>query len=322
MNAASDDERLWQEALSLFLKLRESPDDRLAKDAALRWQQQSPAHRAAWTEAEHVWRLSGKLPEVGAGNSALDTDRFAGRRMLSRRRVIAGLGVAAATGVVAIAGPDILRRVTAHYATSTAEIRRFDLSDGSVATLGPDSAMRFSISETVRQAELISGMAYFDIARGPAPFAASCGALAVTTASSAFDLSYDATLRSVGADQGQITISVPRGTRRVELILDAGEWLSFDERDRTTASGQRDAAYRAAWRHNVIVAERDPINAVVAKVARWHRGTIMIAPGFGERRISGIFDLRDPVVALEAIVAPFDGKVHRLTPWFIVLATV
>ena len=87
--------------------------------------------------------------------------------------------------------------------------------------------------------------------------------------------------------------------------------------------GKRDASQIAAWRDGMIVAERETVSAVVAKIARWHRGRIMIAgPNFGSRRISGVFDLHDPVAALEAVVHPHGGKVRQISPWLTVVSPI
>jgi len=318
MTAEHDHDRLWQEALGLMLRLREHPADRGVSEEIRHWRGRSAAHEAAWSEAEQVWRLSGQVRAKAAPKAAPTPPR-----MLTRRRLVGGLSAAAAAGVLGIAGSRLLGSPSADYVTDAGEIRSFTLPDASLATLGPRSALDLAFSAEGRSIDLVDGMVYVDVShKATRSFVANCGALAVTADAASFDISRDGSVLTVAADRGQVSASVPRGTGRAEISLDAGDWLRFDESDRSTASGRLESEYRAAWRQGLVVAEREPIDAVVSKVARWYAGKVVVAPGFGRRRISGIFDLRDPVAALEAIVAPFDGRVHRLTPWLVIVAAV
>ncbi|WP_111423029.1 FecR family protein, partial [Rhodoplanes roseus] len=214
-------------------------------------------------------------------------------------------------------------RARADVITGTGEVRRVPLPDGSAATLGPDSALRLAFTPGARTVDLLAGMVYVDVApQAGAPFRAVCGPLTVVALGTAFEVSHDASWLTAAADTGRIAVRLDRGTGPFETTLEPGDWLAFDESARSTASGSRDAGLRAAWRDNVVVAEREPIAVVVARIARWHPGRVVVAPGFGDRRVSGIFDLRDPRRALEAVVAPFDGHVRDLSPWLTVLSKI
>ncbi|NVO13942.1 MAG: FecR domain-containing protein [Rhodoplanes sp.] len=313
-----DDERLWGEALALLLRLRERPGDPALRDEAARWCAQSSAHRAAFDEAEAVWRVTGALPRTQAPTIAPPR-----APLLTRRHVAAGLGFAVAAGIAGLAVPELTLRARADVLTGTAEIRRVALPDGSAATLGPDSAVRLAYGPDAREVDLLAGMAYFEVAAGSAaPFRAVCGPLAVTAAGTAFEVSRDAGWLIAAADKGSIAVRLPATSGPAESMLEAGDWLSFDESEQAMARGVRAAGLRAAWRDRVAVADREPVGAVVARIARWHRGRVLVAPGFGGRRVSGIFDLRDPRRALEAVVAPFHGHVRDLSPWLTVLTTI
>jgi transmembrane sensor len=62
---------------------------------------------------------------------------------------------------------------------------------------------------------------------------------------------------------------------------------------------------------------------VVAQIARWHRGRVLIAdPGLAAAPVSGLFDLNDPDAALEAVVKPYGGKVRHISPWLTVLSGI
>src|SRR5215475_5098133 len=108
MNAA-DDKRLWSEALDLLLQLRENPADRALRGKVARWQEQSAAHRQTWSDVEQVWRVSdARVLEMPVSPEAESI-----RPRMTRRRVVAGLGLAAAAGVMAVAVPEVLQRARA-----------------------------------------------------------------------------------------------------------------------------------------------------------------------------------------------------------------
>lgn len=61
-----------------------------------------------------------------------------------------------------------MTRACADFVTATAEIRRLPLPDGSIATLGPESALALHFAQQRQGVELLSGMACFKVAGDPA----------------------------------------------------------------------------------------------------------------------------------------------------------
>lgn len=145
--------------------------------------------------------------------------------------------------------------------------------------------------------------------------------IAVSTLSAAFEVSDDAALSCAAVERGNVTVSLPADATAASRNLETGDWLSFED-NKEFDSGRREPEYRAAWRHGVLVVEREPVSAVIAKVARWRCGKIVVMPGLGSRRVSGIYDLRDPLAVLEAVAAPFSGKIRQITPWLVVVSPV
>ena len=105
--------------------------------------------------------------------------------------------------------------------------------------------------------------------------------------------------------------------------LAAGGWLTLDEPGLNAERGTRATGEIASWRDARIVAEQDSVAALVARIARWHSGHVIIAdPSLGERRISGVFDAAYPVAALEAAVMPYGAVVRQISPWLTVISPV
>ncbi len=227
-------------------------------------------------------------------------------------------------GAGALFGPDLLTRARADHATSTGEVRQVTLADGTLVTLGPDSAIRTEFTPAVRQVELLAGMAFFEVAKEAGrPFLSRVDDLTATALGTAFDLSLDARVVSVAVDHGVVEVALAGGARLPAERLAQGDWLTLDERTRAIGRGRRAADQIAAWRDGTIVADRETVAAVVARIARWQPGRIVIAdPRFGALRISGVFDAQVPAMALEAVVQPHGGKVWRISPWLTVISPV
>jgi transmembrane sensor len=317
--APTEDRRLFREAADLAIRLQNDPANPVSIDMVRTWVARSPRHEAAWARVAAIHGMTGKILSK---QRAIAEGGVAG---ISRRTLVIGgligAGVAAA-GSVGL--PRALLRARADYMTSTAEIRRIVLSDGSEITLGPDSAVAIDFNEARRAIELLVGMAYFDVAHDAArPFSVLSGDLKATALGTAFDVSNDAGFVSVSVDRGTVEAKAADSELRLGARLDPGDWITFDNSSHGIARGTREASQIAAWREGMIVAERETVSAMVAKIARWLPGSVVVAdPFLGSRVVSGVFDLTDPVGALEAVVRPFGAKVRIITPFMTVVSPV
>ncbi len=315
----SDDDKLFEEAIDLVVRLQANPANPVALDLVRRWRARSAEHEAVWTEISEIHGMAGKV---------LDDQRRAGHGepAITRRGVILGGGaiVLALGGGGAVFAPDLRVRAQAHHLTSTAEVKRVELVDGTAVTLGPASAIRLSFTDMSRGVELLRGMAFFEVAPDFArPFRATAGDLTSTVLGTAFDISQDAGLVTVSVDHGRVEVAVPGSPIAAGEQLGAGQWLSLDDTTLGVQRGSREPDLIAAWRNGRIVADNDTVASVVARIARWQPGRVVIAdPRFGKQPISGVFDSRDPITALEAVVHPHGGRVRRITPWLTVVAPI
>lgn len=315
------DDKLLEEAIDLLIRWQSEPLNPDAQVSIARWRARSARHQAVWADVVDIHQLSGQAVlarrgEITTSKTACRT-AHAGRR-LSRRQVIFGGGaVLAAVSVGAIIAPDLLLRTRADYLTATAQTRRIPLSDGSVVSLGPDSALRAHISSDERRVELLAGMAFFEVVNNAVlPFRAVVKGMVVTSVGAAFDLSSDAGLLSMAVGRGQADISpVSDRDAQPRATVSAGEWLTLDPASGRVERGHCDPQQVAAWREGMLVADREILSAVVARIGRWQPGHITIASHhLGAQRISGIYTLSDPMSALRAVVQPYGGKVRQFSP--------
>lgn len=310
-------DRLFEEALDLIIRLQSAPDNAVARDLVKRWRARGADHEAAWAEAAEIHGMAGTVLERRGKANAAGT--------VSRRGVLLGGAAAlAVAGSGALVGPQLLLRARAEHMTATGEVRRIVLADGSVVSLGPDSAIRSAMEPGQRRVDMLDGMAFFEAAPDVArPFRVRTGALTAAALGTAFDISRDAGTLTLSVEHGVVQASMPGAPPARGETLAAGDWLTLDERAGTIARGRRDPGQMAAWRDGLIIAEHETVAAVVARIARWQPGRVVIAdPDLGRRPISGVFDLGMPIAALEAVIQPHGGRVRQVGPWLTVLSMI
>lgn len=318
MSEAPEERLLFREAADLAIRLQNDPANPVALDMVRAWSARSPRHAAAWARVAQIHGMTGKI----LGDQRKTADGHGG---LTRRMVILGgmIGLGAAAAGTWL-GPQAIRHARADASTSKAEIRRVVLADGSVITLGPDSTVAVHFSEARREIVLLDGMAFFEVSRDPArPFTVLSGSVSVTAIGTAFDVSSDGGYISVSVDHGIVEVRAPNASLSPAERLNVGDWITLDPSLHTVARGVREASQIAAWREGMLIAEQETVSAMVAKIARWQAGPVMLAdPFLGSSVVSGVFDLSNPLRALEAVVRPFGAKVRQLGSFATVISPV
>ncbi len=311
-----DQARLLDEAIDLMIRFQNDPENPVSVEMVRTWRARGPHHEAVWARVFKAHGASGKV---------LTHQKRAERREsleLTRRNFMIGGFLAVGAGGLGYAyGPDMLLRSRADHMTAKAEVRRITLTDGSVVTLGPDSAIAVNFNDYRRDINLLAGMGYFQVAPDTSrPFSVFTGPLRATALGTAFDVSNDANIVTVSVDHGLVEMQAPDSAIAAGEQLGEGQWIIFDRSNRIDR-GSREASQVASWRDDLIIAEKETVSALVARIGRWIPGRIVMAdPFIGSQRVSGIFDLRNPVRALEAVVHPAGGHVRQVSSFMTVIS--
>ncbi|MGV6873100.1 FecR family protein [Pseudochelatococcus sp. B33] len=315
--AGKGDDRLMDEAIDLLIRLQNDSDNPVAIEMIQAWRARGPEHERIWERVSRIHGASGKI---------LTDRRKAERRQrlgLTRRNLAIGGAVGlGALGAGRFLLPEMLVRARADFVTGTGDIRYVTLPDGSAVTLGPDSALAVDFSDADRRIELLAGMAFFEVAHEPArPFSVACGEATATALGTAYDVSNDAGYITIGVDHGVVEARAGTAIPAAGIRLETGDWLTFDPVSDEVERGRREAGQIGSWRDNFIVAERETVSALIARIGRWIPGRIVMADPFvGSQRVSGIFDLNDPGRALEAVVHPAGARVRRVSSFLTVIS--
>jgi transmembrane sensor len=316
---------ILEEAMDWFLTLKARPDCRQTEEEFQAWRSRSLVHARAWEQALKTWKLLGEVPPVyeHLWRSAPSAAAIPLPQRRRWKRWTAGIGVAlAASAFLLLAGPSLLIRWQADHVTSTAETRTLTLEDGTVIEMGADSALATEITPSVRQVTLLSGEAFFDVAHDAArPFTVNAGGVAVAVLGTAFDVQLSDDATTVELARGTVAISYDGPDHKQNFELSPGQMAAVDHK---TGAVMRDAIAPediAAWRSGRMFVNDITVGAATERLQRYHPAWISIPdPALASRRVTGLYDLKNPDAALEAIVKPFGGRVREVTPYGRVLS--
>ncbi|WP_313192590.1 FecR family protein [Shinella zoogloeoides] len=314
-----DQDRLLDEAIDLLIRQQNDPENPVAAEMIRAWRLRSPQHEQVWARVSKVHGASGRI---------LSEERRRERRQslgLTRRNLMLGGFTVLGTGLAAYAfGPQIILQARADHMTAKGEKRRIELPDGSVATLGPESAIALDYREDRRTVGLLAGMSFFEVASDAGrPFSVLSGSLSATALGTAFDVSDDGGILTVSVDHGLVDVRLADPALAGGEKLGDGQWLTFDPSSGGIDRGRRESGQIASWRDNLIIADKEAVSALVARIGRWVPGRVVIAdPSIGRQRVSGVFDLNDPLRALQAVVHPAGGRVRQVSSLMTIISPI
>lgn len=319
---------LLDEAADWLLRLQEAPRDARTAEEFETWLARSPEHARAWASIGRSWRLIG---EVAPTHEAAWKQRTRSRTRLSRRahpasgwrRRIAGIAVAAAcVAFLALSAPSLMLRLQADHLTGTAESRVITLADGSTVTLGADSAIAATVGSHERSVTLLAGEAFFEVRRDVArPFTVKAGEVTVEVLGTAFDVQLTTSTATVQLEHGSVDVGYNREGTRGNAHLAPGEMMRVD---RQTGEMSRNPIAKddiAAWRNGYLFVSDATIGFVAEQLQRYHPAWISVPDrDLAARRVTGLYDLRDPDRALRALVEPYGGRVRAVSPYLRILS--
>lgn len=311
------DERLPEtEAAEWFITLREDPDDEDLRARFTAWRQADPRNAAAWAEIDETVRVIQSAPPE---RRACDVPAAAATP--SRRRwTWAAAAAVAIVGFSLLAEPTIRLRLAADHISSVGQPETVALADGSHVELGPDSAIAVDYRAEARIVRLLAGQAMFEVQADPSrPFRVTAGGVTATVLGTGFEVRTIGAATSVAVRHGRVRVDDSSTTPVVSRELAAGEWVRI-AKGLPMEAGTGAAALVGAWRSGNVSIRNRPIVEAIEEARPWYRGRIILADrALGERLITGTYDFRDPVRSLGLMIAPYGGRIRRITPWLLVV---
>jgi transmembrane sensor len=312
MMSLDRDEEASRVATRWLIALEESPQDAELREAFDLWHRAATEHARAWAETEQVGRLITAAQALGRET----------KPRLRRRLVMVASAFALAASIAALVLPGSLVRWTADAATSTAQLRTISLPDGSTATLGPESAIDIAFDDHHRLVRLLSGRAFFSVMHDSGkPFIVSAKQVDATVTGTAFDVRLADAGIEVGVQEGHVRVEDSHRVPPVRETLIAGDWVQVGE-DGAVIRVRRSATQVTAWQQGQLVAIDRPVADVVEELRAYYSGRILLLDSdLAAKRVTGVYDLKDPAAALRALATAHGAHVTALSDWVLVLSS-
>jgi transmembrane sensor len=282
------------EAVGWVLRL-DAPEASAADRAACKdWLARDVRHISAFRDAELVF------------HGARDALRLPARvaRPAWRRRAAWMAPTAIAAGILlffALGGP---LRLQADAIAGLGEQPVLTLPDGSTVQLDSASAVAFTFDATRREVHLLRGEAYFRVAPDATrPFTVRAAGGSSTALGTEFDVRLTDEGAEVGVTEHAVRVVAPAAEGPAqEATLREGQQVAYGRDGRLGPVRGADPTAMAAWRGGTLVVENATLASVVERIGRRTRARIVIATDqLAQRRISGSFDISDPLAALAVL---------------------
>ncbi|MFT4052896.1 MAG: FecR family protein [Novosphingobium sp.] len=296
----------------------------LADDAALNaWLQADPRHALAFAEMEIVWSDLGATPvppEVRASLSTPGAPMATASRLALRspRRWVPTALAASLALMIGGGALDWPTRLRADAMTATGEQRTITLPDGSRIMLNTHSAIAIDYAASRRTIRLLTGEAAFTVAADRTrPFVVEANGGTTTALGTRFIVREDDDVTRVSVTEHRVRVNFPTGRGRSVTVRE-GQSVTYGDGS-SIGSGigvpqDGTAADADAWTQGLLTFEDRPLGQVVAELSRYHKGYIqVIGAGVRDRRVSGVFNVNDPVGAVDKLQASLGLKTVRLT---------
>lgn len=330
------------EALEWIVALQETPGDPDVCERFEQWRAADPLNSAAWDEAAHVYTGIGETRPAHPERWEALANRRAPtlalpiavvrripsvRTQASRRKDRAGrpfvqLALSAAAAIAAVlAAPELALRWQADALAGTGAPREITLADGSHATLSPRSALKIDFSDKERRITLLRGQAWFQVRRDAGrPFRVDARSVRTTDIGTAFEVGMTDTAVRVAVEEGIVRVDDAVKGRAISGQLVAGQSLSV-ARDGQIRQQTEAPALIGAWRDGQLAVQDRPMSEVIEALRPWYSGMIIVRSETQlRRRVTGVYDLRNPAGAMNALTKAYGGRVTRITPWLLVLS--
>jgi transmembrane sensor len=174
--------------------------------------------------------------------------------------------------------------------------------------------------------KLLAGQAFFSVRHdGRRPFSVEADDVDVTVTGTEFDVRLAPRDVSVAVAEGEVHVTYPgEGERRARAgaaVLAAGEGLRIRRPDGAAERMPAPPQSIASWRRGRLLIESATIGDLVAELRRYRSGMIVVTDdALARQRVTGVFDLTDPVRALKTVVEPHAGRVREITPWLVIVS--
>jgi len=271
-----------------------------------------PDNEQIFRRERALWR---RLDGVeGAFSARAMPRRRSGRPLrwlpFGKRRMLAG--AVAASLIALMAGPQLALMMRADHRTSTGEVRRVALADGSEAVLDSGSAIAVDFKASGRDVTLLAGRAWFNVRHDDArPFRVAALGGVTQDIGTAFEVERGDAGVNVGVTDGSVKLT--SSIKGAPLILKAGQHAHYDSGVAVQRTAGLPTNDMAAWRTGELLIRDMEVSAAIRAVARYRKAPVFIWGTMDRLEpVSGTFTTDQPDDALATLAQMRGLEITRL----------
>ena len=212
------------------------------------------------------------------------------------------------------------------YHTRAGEQRSIQLADGSQLLMNTNTAVSADINGNERHITLLHGQAQFTVAADTVrPFTVSAGELQLRALGTVFEV-YRKTSGDieVSVQEHAVAASFTNADNHPPtppITVQQGQQLRYNHGNGYLMPPQAiNDEIAGAWRQRRVIVKDRPLAELVAEIERYRQGRIFLGgDSLKNLRVTGLFSLADPNLALAKVQKILGLKETRLGPWWIVL---
>ena len=287
---------LVEEAINFLLHLHSGKETEEDWAAYQNWKDGSAERRAAADYAESIWHGIGPAAARKKPKKTIPVI------------VIGVLGLTTFGFALGLFGEP--RSYFADYQTAIGERKIVTLRDGSQVDI--DSGTSFDIGADGRTIFLYAGQVFLSVESSPSrPFSVNAASGTVRTLGTKFGVRRDAGTVTTFVTENAVRVSYT-GDPQKTVDVQAGQVTHYSPDGGLQPARSADIRELTAWQRGELRFKDQTLSKVVSELERYRRGRILlIGDDVRNLRVSGVFDIQDPVGALASLSLALPISVHN-----------
>lgn len=285
-------EHINNEAREWFSLMQSGSVSELEQQQLQQWLQANSVHQQAYREYEMIWQDLGGLAntnELAALKRSVKPSLFesvraglhnfiSGLQALNPKSQFSLALASVAILAIVIIGFQPEKVPMQEYATTTGEVKKFTLEDGSEITLGAKSQLKAWATSKERHIILVSGQAFFKVAKNPLrPFWVDAGETKVRVVGTQFDVRKGSDRTRVAVLEGIVNVSsTNKSANRAPVVLTAGQQVTRLNEGTFEAVNSISVSELESWRNGRLIYLRASLADVVADANRYFNNSISL----------------------------------------------
>ena len=307
------------QAAEWYARLRDGQAGAADRSAWRAWLDAADEHGTAWRYVEEISRTFDALQTVPDPRGAADRLHAANDRVRARRRILAGVGLLAGSGLLGWLSwrqawlPAGLMAWGADHRTGVGEQRPIVLVDGSRLWLNTASAIDVRFDARTRRIVLVDGEVFIETAPESArPFLVDTPQGRLRALGTRFNVRRDGQATRLAVYEGAVEIRTAANGETA--VLSAGQQAGFLS-DRIETASAADIA-REAWTQGTLVADDITLGELIRELRRYRRGHLGVADEIADLTVYGNFPLHDTDRVLRMLASALPIRIEQPMPWW------